>query len=129
VVDQSGRWIAFQSDREGGLMTIAVVPVEGGKVQPVLPPEFECFHPFFSPSGNWLYCQTNHRNIFRVPGPGQNWKSAAPQQVTGFSGVDLYLEDPRISRDGKKLFFTRGRRTGDILILRIAKEDVTRKKP
>ena len=29
----------------------------------------------------------------------------------------LHREDPRISRDGKKLFFTRGRRTGDILIL------------
>jgi hypothetical protein len=42
--------------------------------------------------------------------------------VTDFSGVDLYLEDPRISRDGKKLFFTRGRRVGDILILHMRKE-------
>ena len=120
VVDQAGRWIAFQSDQEGR-MTMGAIPVGGGKTRSVLPPDFEAFHPFFSPSGNWLYVQPNHKNIFRVPGPGQDWKSAPPQQVTDFTGVDLYIEDPRISRDGKKLFFTRGRRTGDILILRLKK--------
>ena len=122
VVDQSGRWVALQSDREGA-MTVAAIPVEGGSPRPVLPPDFEAFHPFFSPSGNWLYVQPNHRNIFRVPGPAQNWKSAPPLPVTDFSGVDLYIEDPRISRDGKKLFFTRGRRTGDILVLHMKKKE------
>ena len=122
VVDQSGSWITFQNDGKGQ-MTLEAVPVEGGNARPVIPPDFEAFHPFFSPSGNWLYVQPNHRNIFRIPGPGQNWKSAPPQQVTDFSGVDLYIEDPRISRDGKKLFFTRGRRTGDILILRLQKAE------
>ena len=102
-------------------MTLAAIPVEGGKAQPVLAEGIEGFHPFFCPSGNWLYFQPNHKNLFRVPGPAQGWKSAPPQQVTDFSGVDLYLEDPRISRDGKKLFFTRGRRTGDILILHFAR--------
>ena len=116
-VDQSGRWIAFQTARAGAI-TVAAVPVIGGEARIVVDPEFGAFHPFFSPSGEWLYFQPNHKNIFRVPGPAQNWKSAPPEQVTEFSGVDLYLEDPRISRDGKKLFFTRGRRTGDILILR-----------
>jgi Tol biopolymer transport system component len=120
AVDQSGRWIAFQTAQEGAV-TVAVVPATGGEPRIVVPPEFGAFHPFFSPSGNWLYFQPNHKNIFRVPGPAQNWKSAPPQQVTEFSGVDLYLEDPRISRDGKKLFFTRGRRTGDILILHLGR--------
>jgi hypothetical protein len=38
--------------------------------------------------------------------------------VTDFSGVDLYLDFPKVSRDGTKLFYLRGRRTGDIFILR-----------
>ena len=116
AVDRAGRWIALQSD-QGGEIRIAAIPVEGGKARALLPPDFEGLHPFFSPSGSWLYVQTNHKNIFRVPGPAQDWKSAPPERVTDFTGVDLYIEDPRISRDGKKLFFTRGRRTGDILIL------------
>ena len=57
------------------------------------------------------------------PGPAQDWKSADPEKVTDFSGIDLYIEDPKISRDGKKLFYTRGRRTGDILILHLKKAD------
>jgi Tol biopolymer transport system component len=128
AVDRSGRWIALQTERAGKI-TIAAVPVAGGELRVVVEPALGGHHPFFSPSGNWLYFQPNHKNIFRVPGPAQDWKTAAPQEVTDFSGVDLYLEDPRISRDGKKLFFTRGRRSGDILILRSAKEDARRKKP
>jgi Tol biopolymer transport system component len=79
---------------------------------------FEAYHPFFSPSGRWLYFQPNHKNLYRVPGPAQDWRTAAPEKVTDFSGLDLYLEDPRISSDGTRLFYTRGRRTGDIFILR-----------
>ena len=41
--------------------------------------------------------------------------------MTDFAGVDLYIEDPKISRDGSKLFYTRGRTTGDIVILRLGK--------
>jgi Tol biopolymer transport system component len=120
VVDRSGSWIAMQTDR-GGTITIATLPVAGGKPRIVVDETFGGHHPFFSPSGNWLYFQPNHKNIFRVPGPAQNWKNASPQQVTDFSGVDLYLEDPKLSRDGKKLFFTRGRRVGDIMILHLSK--------
>ena len=50
----------------------------------------------------------------------QDWKSATPEKVTDFSGGDLYIEDPKISSDGRKLFYTRGRTTGDIIILRLS---------
>ena len=79
---------------------------------------FAANHPSFSPLGRWLYCQPNHKNLFRVPGSAQDWKSALPEKVTDFPGVDLYLDYTKISRDGTKLFYTRGRRTGDIFILR-----------
>jgi Tol biopolymer transport system component len=100
-------------------MTLARVPVSGGTPQQIFDAKYEAFHPSFSPSGRWLYFQPNHKNLFRVPGPGQDWKSAEPEKVTDFAGPDLYIEDPKISRDGKKLFYTRGRRTGDILILQM----------
>jgi Tol biopolymer transport system component len=116
TLDRQGEWIALQSD-QGGVMTIAAIPVTGGETRVLVGPPLGGYHPFFSPSGRWLYFQRNHKNLFRIPGPAQDWKSAPPQPVTNFSGVDLYLEDPKLSRDGTRLYFTRGRRTGDILIL------------
>jgi hypothetical protein len=107
-------------------MTLAKVPVSGGSPQQVVDERYQAFHPSFSPSGRWLYFQPNHKNLFRVPGPAQDWKSADPEKVTDFSDIDLYIEDPKISRDGRKLFYTRGRRTGDILILHMKKGGVQR---
>jgi hypothetical protein len=117
IVDRSGQWIVFQTSG-GGPMALAAVPVAGGSPRAVVEKPYDAFHPFFSPSGRWLYFQQNHKNIFRVPGPAQDWRSAPVEKVTDFSGNDLYIEDPKISRDGSKLFFTRGRSTGDIVILR-----------
>jgi len=77
----------------------------------------EDYHPFFSPSGRWLYFEPNHKNLFRVPGPGQQWRQAPPQQVTHFPESGLSLEDPQISPDGRQLGFARGRTTGDVWIL------------
>jgi eukaryotic-like serine/threonine-protein kinase len=121
IVDGAGQLIAFQTTRGGGPMTIETVPVSGGTPRTVIRADYEAYHPFFSPSERWLYFQQNHKNLFRIPGPAQDWRSAPPEQVTDFSGVDLYIEDPKISRDGKTLFYTRGRTTGDIVILRLGK--------
>lgn len=116
TVDRGGEWVAYQIS-EGGSMRVAAVPVAGGTPRLVATGSYEAYHPFFSPSGRWLYFHPSHKNLFRVPGPGQGWATAAPQKVTDFSGFDLYIENPRISRDGSKLFYTRGRRMGDIFIL------------
>ncbi len=117
-VDRQGQWLAYQSV-EGGRLGLAAVPVGGGTPRVVPTGPYETYHPFFSPSGRWIYFQPAHKDLFRVPGPAQDWASAAPQKVTDFSGFDLYIENPRISRDGSKLFYTRGRRTGDIYILHL----------
>ncbi len=117
TVDATGQWIAYQTSERGPL-SVAAVPIAGGTPRFVATGRYEAYHPFFSPSGRWLYFQRDHKNLYRVPGPSQGWANAVPEQVTNFSGADLYLENPRISRDGRKLFYTRGRRTGDIFILR-----------
>ncbi len=117
-VDRQGQWLAYQSS-ERGRLGLAAIPVAGGTPRVVPSGPYETYHPFFSPSGRWVYFQPAHKNLFRVPGPAQAWASAPPQQVTDFAGFDLYIENPRISRDGSKLFYTRGRRTGDIFILHL----------
>jgi Tol biopolymer transport system component len=117
-LDATGHWVAYQVS-DGGPMRVEAIALPGGKPQPVATAGYEAYHPFFSPSGRWLYFQPDHKNLYRVPGPAQEWKTAAPEKVTDFSGPDLYIEDPKISHDGTRLFYTRGRRTGDIYILRL----------
>ena len=118
AVDRSGQWLAYQSSG-GGPMNVMAVPVAGGTPRLVSMGTYDGYHPLFSPSGRWLYFQPGHKNLFRVPGPAQGWATAPPQKVTDFTGFDLYIENPRISGDGSKLFYTRGRRTGDIFILHL----------
>jgi hypothetical protein len=53
-----------------------------------------------------------------LPGGGAcGWREARPAQVTFFPDGDLFLEEPEVSSDGKKLFYIRSRRIGDIWIL------------
>ena len=75
----------------------------------------------FSPSGKWLYFQLDHKNVYRVPGPAQNWRKAEPEKITNFAESGLFLEDPQISHDGRKLIFSRRRTTGDIWLMNLAK--------
>ena len=117
TTDPSGQWLAYQTN-ETGAFAVSVVPIAGGTPRGVNTGSFQAFHPFFSPSNRWIYFQPAHKNIYRVPGPAQNWAVAAPEKVTDFSGIDLYIDDPKISRDGTKLFYTRGWTAGNIVILR-----------
>src|SRR5262249_52786464 len=98
-VDSTGRWVAYQASAAGP-MSLEAIALLGGSPRPVATGGYEAYHPFFSPSGRWLYFQPDHKNLYRVPGPEQEWKTAPPEKVTDFSGPDLYIEDPRISRDG-----------------------------
>ena len=124
-VDPTGKWLAYQST-DGGEMNIMAVPMAGGTPRRVDIGPYDGYHPFFSPSGRWLYFQPGHKNLYRVPGPAQDWVTAAPEKVTDFSAFDLYIEDPKISGDGSRLFYTRGRRTGDIFILHLGTAPDTR---
>ncbi|HTD51753.1 MAG TPA: hypothetical protein VK780_01900, partial [Thermoanaerobaculia bacterium] len=119
LLDRSGRWLLFLAPTDP--LSLEVVAASGGTPRVVVDAATEAFHPFFSPSGRWLYIQRNHKNLFRIPGPAMEWRKTAPEKVTEFAGVDLYIEEPMISRDGTKLFYTRGRMTGDIVILRLGK--------
>jgi Tol biopolymer transport system component len=118
LIDPSGQWVVSQVS-QGGTFALTAVPLGGGTPRIVVPAVYDAYHPFFSLSGRWLYFQRNHKNILRVPGPAQNWRPGTPETVTDFSGLDLYIDQPTLSSDGSRLLYTRGRRTGDILVLRL----------
>jgi len=118
AVDAQSRWVVFQTSERGNV-DLAAVPLAGGKPQSVVATPREDYHPHFSPSGRWLYFQPDHKNLFRVPGPAQSWSPAPPEQVTFLPDSDLFLEEPELSPDGKKLLYIRSRTTGDIWILRL----------
>jgi Tol biopolymer transport system component len=120
IVDNQGTWVAFQTS-EGGPMKLSAVPITGGTPRPVVTAGYQAFHPFFSPTGRWLYFQKNHKNLFRIPGPAQDWRTAPAEQVTNFTGPDLYIDGPKTSLAGSRLFYTRGKTTGGIVILQRAK--------
>ena len=120
IVDRRAEWIAFATTT-GGPMKLLALRLAGGASRLVDTAGWEPFHPFFSPSGRWLYFQKNHKNLYRIPGPGQDWRTAPPEKVSDFTGLDLYIDGARLSGDGSRLFYARGRTTGGIVIVQRAK--------
>jgi hypothetical protein len=120
LVDSQGKTIAFYVS-EGGATRVASAPVAGGTPRIVFADGDEAYHPFFSPSGRWFYFQKTHKNLFRIPGPAQDWKSARPEPVTDFKDADLYIDGPKTSADGSRLFYARGKTTGGIEIVQRSK--------
>jgi Tol biopolymer transport system component/predicted Ser/Thr protein kinase len=119
TVSNDGKWIVYQSSAEAHV-TIRARPIDGGKTLVVAsaPGQMGSGHPMLSPSGNWFYYQVDHKNIFRLPGPSQGWRKVEPVKVTNFPESGLFIEDPRLSPDGKQLIYSRGRITGDLWLLR-----------
>ena len=116
IPSPDGKWVAYMSIASGNI-DIKAIPIEGGESTSVVATPRQDFHPVFSPSGKWLYFQLDHKNIYRVPGPAQNWRKASPEKVTNFPESGLFLEDPHISADGRKLIYSRRRTAGDIWIM------------
>jgi serine/threonine protein kinase len=117
-VTSDGKWAAYHSQASGN-MDIRAISLAGGASRAIITSPYYDVHPFFSPSGRWLYFQRDHKNIYRVPGPAQDWRPAEPQKVSNFPESGLFLEDAQISPDGRWLLYSRGRITGDIWIMKL----------
>ena len=121
VTSPDGKWIVYQSSADP-TTSIHARAIEGGPTLVVAAvPHESNGHPMFSPSGNWLYYQANHKNVYRVPGPAKGWRKAEPEKITNFPESGLFIEDPRISMDGKQLIYCRGEITGDLWLLKFPK--------
>jgi Tol biopolymer transport system component len=120
TVSADGKWIVYQSSAQS-FVTIHARRIEGGETRVVssAPGQMGTGHPMLSPSGNWFYYQWEHKNVYRLPGPSQGWRKAEPVKVTNFPESGLFIEDPRLSMDGKQLIYSRGRITGDLWLLKL----------
>ena len=122
TVTPDGRWVVYQSSAEADI-SIRARPIDGGDTRVVIAtPNRANYHPMVSPSGNWVYYQVDHKNIYRLPGPAQGWRKAEPQKITDFPESGLFIEDPRLSSDGKQLIYSRGKITGDLWLLKFPSE-------
>jgi eukaryotic-like serine/threonine-protein kinase len=115
-VSQDAKWVVFQSTTRGNI-DLHAISIEGGDSRSVVSTPHHDYHPFFSPKGQWLYFLLDHKNLYRVPGPGQNWRPGMPEKITNFPESGLLLEDPQTSRDGRQLLYSRGNLSGDIWVL------------
>jgi Tol biopolymer transport system component len=121
IVSPDGKWLVYQSSAEADI-SIRARPIDGGETRVVIStPNRANYHPMLSPSGNWVYYQVDHKNIYRLPGPAQGWRKAEPQKITNFSESGLFIEDPRLSPDGRQLIYSRGKIVGDLWLYRFPK--------
>jgi Tol biopolymer transport system component len=94
-----GQWSVYTSNR-GGYSQIWRSATAGGEEQRLTTGYDRIRHVSFSPDGRWIYLQPNHLNIYRMPAGGGPF-----QQVTKFPEAGLFLEEPRISPDGRWLAY------------------------
>jgi serine/threonine protein kinase/Tol biopolymer transport system component len=121
TVSPVGKWVVYGSTMNGTTVDVRAVQTSGGPSRAIVETPREDYHPFVSPTGKWLYFQAEHKNLYRVPGPAQDWRQATPEKVTDFPESGLFLEDPQISRDGHWLLYSRARIAGDIWIMSLGK--------
>jgi len=119
TITPDGKLVIYQSTQSGNV-DLRAVPIEGGPSRVVVATPHQDYHPFVSPSGRWLYFHLDHKNLWRVPGPAQDFRPAAPQKITDFPESGLFLEDLQIPDNGRRLMFARGRIAGDIWLLTLA---------
>jgi len=113
AVSPDGQWFVYQS-AERGNVDLALAPVAGGRARWLVQTDRQDHHPIFTSSGKWLYFQPDHRNLWRIPGPSQGWRAAPPEQVTHYPESGLFLEEPQLSADGRRLVYSRIRTAGDL---------------
>ena len=105
---------------QSGDVDLYTVPLAGGPSRAVVASAHKDYHPSLSPTGQWLYYLHDHKAVYRVPGPSQNWRKAPPEKVIDFRlPAGAFVEDPQISPDGRYLLYARGRFSADIWIASI----------
>jgi Tol biopolymer transport system component len=117
-ISADGKWLVTQTSERGNI-DLRAIPLDGGPSRVVVATPQEDYHPSMATDGRWLYFHRDHKNIWRVPGPAQNWRPVEPVRVTDFAESGLYVEDPQISADGKRLVYSRGHVTADLWVLRL----------
>lgn len=95
-----GQLCVYSSNQGGNVLQIWRIATAGGEEQRLTNGYDRIRHLSFSPDGRWVYLQPNHLNIYRMPAGG-----GPRQPVTTFPEGGLFLEDPKLSPDGRWLAY------------------------
>ncbi len=106
-----GQWVTFHVHR-GNLRTVWVAPLAGGAPRQLSRGDSEDSHPVWGADSQSIYFDRNHQDVYVVPLGG-----GAPRPVTNYRSFSISLDYPSVSADGRKLFFTRNDKAGDIYLL------------
>jgi serine/threonine protein kinase/Tol biopolymer transport system component len=124
-----GKWLAFLQENENTVTDIRIVPTSGGASRALVETVENDGHPVFDSRGQWMYFSASHKNLYRVPGPAQGWRPAAPQKVTDFAEANLFVDDPQLSPDEKWMYYTRGEFRSDIWVMETGAGTSAEKRP
>jgi Tol biopolymer transport system component len=109
-----GQWCVYSSNQEGNVLQIWRIPTVGGKEQRLTTGYDRIRHISFSPDGRWIYLQPNHQNIYRMLAGG-----GPRQQVTKFPESGLFIEEPKLSPDGRWLAYCRNNGGSSLWLLEL----------
>jgi TolB protein len=119
AISPDSNWVIYQRVA-GATVDLHAVPAGGGAARVVIASAANDYHPSVSASGRWIYYLPDHQNLYRVPGPAQNWLQRAPERVTSYSLTPVsFIENPQLARDGATLAYSRGRITSDLWLATI----------
>lgn len=119
AISPDSKWVIYQRVA-GATIDLHAVPAEGGTARIVVASAAQDYHPSVSASGRWVYYLPDHQNLYRVPGPAQNWLQQPPERITNFALTPIsFIENPQLSRDGTTLAYSRGHITSDIWLATI----------
>src|SRR5712692_6105111 len=108
-----GQWCVYSSN-QGGNVQIWRIATAGGEEQRLTTGNDRIRHISFSPDGRWIYLQPNHLNIYRMPSGG-----GPREQVTKFPESGLFIEEPKLSPDGRWLAYCRNNGGSSLWLLQL----------
>jgi len=108
-----GQWVVYSSN-QGGNLQIWRMATARGEEQRLTGGHDRIRHISFSPDGRWIYLQPNHLNIYRMPAGGGPF-----QQVTNFPESGLFIEEPKLSPDGRWLAYCRNNGGSSLWLLEL----------
>ena len=108
-----GREIAFQREPEPGVRDVWIVPAAGGEARRLTGGNAEYSHPQWCPTdADRILVVVNHKDLAIV-----HVSSGEVERITDLASATAVVDYPAWSADGRSIYFSLARRTGDIFLV------------
>jgi serine/threonine-protein kinase len=108
-----GREVAFQREPEPGVRDIWIAPVAGGEARRLTGGDAEYSHPQWCPTDpDSIVVVVDHKDLALV-----RVSTGEVQRITDLASATVVVDYPGWSADGRRIYFSLARRTGDIFLV------------